>query len=328
MAILSVTSNNQPSIFVGSSKEGLSVAEAVKSNFDKIAEVDIWTENIFSLNRSTLDNLVYRASFYDYAIFVLTPDDEAMIREEKQLVSRDNVIFEFGLFLGSIGINRAFCIKEASVYTFSDFKGITISTYVSRDNIVAAVGNACNEIKRQIEVSERLYRFSLLPSTSIAIGYYINFLTRVADAFSTIEEFEVVEKDSTGKVINTQKVKVKDRFPSITILLPRKLSELQPAILKRKTHNLKQVVVTTAYRSFPFYIEGDISEDNIKFFDIPTTLLSSYETINKMFSAEFLARDNNIDKIQKREIANFEKTIRIMVSDDIENQLIKFDFLS
>jgi hypothetical protein len=328
MAILSVTSDNRPSIFIGGSKEGLRVAEAVKSNFDKIAEVDIWTENIFSLNKSTLDNLVYRASFYDYAIFILTPDDEAIIRENKQIISRDNVIFEFGLFLGSIGINRAFCIKEDSVYTFSDFRGITIATYVDRDNIVAAVGNACTEIKREIQVSEKLYRFSLLPSTSIAIGYYINFLTRVTSAFEMIEEFEIIEKDSIGNIISNQKVKVKDRYPSITVLLPRKLSELQPAILKRKTHNLKQVVVTTPYRSFPFYIEGDVSEDNLKFFDIPTTLLSSYETINKMFSPDFLARDNNIDKIQRREISNFEKTLRIMVPDAIENQLIKFDLLS
>lgn len=328
MAILSVTSDNRPSIFIGSSKEGLEVAEAVKSNFDSMAEVDIWTENIFSLNRSTLDSLIYRASFYDYAIFVLTPDDEATIRSDKQLIPRDNVLFEFGLFLGSIGINRAFCIREESTYTFSDFRGITAPKYTTRDNLVGAVGNACSEIKRQIATSEKLYNFSLLPSTSIAIGYYINFLSKIIDAFTSIDEFEIIEKDSLGKVINRQIVKVTNRYPSITVLLPKKLSELQPAILRQKTHNLKQILVTTPFRSFPFYIDGNVDEDTLMFFDIPTTLLSSHETIKKMFSDEFLARDNNIDRIQRREISNFEKTIRIMVPDAVENQIIKFGFLS
>ena len=327
MAILSVTSDDRKSIFIGSSSEGLPVAKAVKSNFDHTADVDIWTENIFSLNKSTLDSLINRAAFYDYAIFILTPDDEATIRRKKQKIARDNVIFEFGLFLGSIGTNRAFVIKEKSVYTFSDFQGITMPTYTTRDNLVAAVGDACSQIERQIEVSEKLYKFSQLPSTSLAIGYYLNFLSKVKEAFTTINEFEVVEKDATGKIVSSKKIQVTDRFPSITVLLPQKLSELNPAFLKRKTHSLKQVIVNSTFRPFPFYIEGDVNENTFSFFDIPTTLLSSHEMIHKIFSDEFLARDNNSDRIQRREIANFEKTLRIMVPDAVEDKLIKFAIL-
>lgn len=328
MAIINVTSNNRPSIFIASSTVGLPVAEAVKSNFDKIADVDIWTENVFALNKSTLDTLVNRASFYDFAIFVLTPDDKATIKGKEQQIPRDNVVFEFGLFLGPIGPNRAFCIAEESVYILSDLSGITRATYKTRENLVAAVGNACSEIKREMAVAERLYRFSMLPSTSLAIGYYINFLEKVAQAFTQIDEFEVIEKEASGKIINRQTIKVKDRYPSITVLLPKKLSDLKPAFLGRKTTNLKQITVNTPFRPFPFYIEGDVSEDTVSFFDIPTTLLSSLETVNKTFSADFLARDDNMDRIQRREIANFEKTIRIMVPDAIENNLIKFALLN
>lgn len=327
MAILSVTSNNRPSIFIASSTNGLSVAEAVKSNFEKTADVDIWTENIFALNKSNLDTLINRSSFYDFAIFVLTPDDKATIKEKEQLIPRDNVLFEFGLFLGSIGPSRAFCIAEESVYILSDFSGITRAIYKTRSNLVAAVGDACNQIKREMEAAEKQYRFSMLPSTSLAIGYYINFLRKVAQAFTEIKKFEVIEKDATGKIIKKQKVTVKNRYPSITVLLPRKLSELDPAFLGRKTSSLKQITVNTTSRPFPFYIEGDVSDDTVSFFDIPTTLLSSLETVNKIFSADFLARDDNFDRIQRREIANFEKTIRIMVPDAIENNLIKFALL-
>ena len=328
MAILGVKSDNRYSIFIASSTKGLPVAEAVKSNFDKTADVDIWTENIFALNKSALDTLINRSSFYDFAIFVLTPDDEAIIKEKKQLIPRDNVIFEFGLFLGSIGPNRAFCIAEESVYILSDFTGISRPTYRSRSNLVAAVGDACSQIKRAMETTEKQYRFSMLPSTSLAIGYYINFLEKVAQAFTQINEFDVIEKDGLGKIINRQTIQVKDRYPSITVLLPKKLSNLKPAFLGRKTSNLKQIVVNTPFRSFPVYIEGDISQDTVNFFDIPTTLLSSLETIGKIFSDDFLATDDNMDMIQRREIANFEKTIRILVPDAIENELIKFDLLA
>ncbi|GAB2562157.1 TIR domain-containing protein [Spirosoma aerophilum] len=327
MAILTVASNNRPSIFIGSSSEGLEVARAVKTNFDKEADVDIWDENLFALNKSTLENLINRASFYDFAIIILTPDDEAVIRGKNEVIPRDNVLFEFGLFLGAIGINRAFYIAEESVKILSDFNGISRTTYRGRDNLVAAVGNSCNTIRREMEVAEKLYRFSLLPSTSLAIGYFKNFLEKVADAFTHIDEFEVLEKNSKGDVVNRQVVQVKNRFPSITILLPQKLSDLQPAILRRRTSALKQITVNTSFRPFPFYIEGDVNEENVNFFDIPTTLLSSLETVNRIFSQDFLVRDNNLDRIQRREISNFEKTIRILVPDNIENELIKFDIL-
>lgn len=327
MGILSVTSNNRPSIFIGSSSEGIETARAVKSNFDKEADVDIWDENLFGLNKSTLETLINRASFYDFAIFILSPDDQAKIRKKKDSIPRDNVLFEFGLFLGAIGVNRAFFIAEESVRILSDFAGITRTTYRKRENMVAAVGDSCNTIRKEMQIAEKLYRFSLLPSTSLAIGYFKNFLEKVAEAFTHIDSFEVLEKNSKGEITDRQVVQVKNRHPTLTILLPKKLSDLQPAILKKRTSSLRQIIVNTSFRSFPFYIEGDINEDNVNFFDIPTTLLSSHETITRLFSPDFLVRDNNADRMQRREISNFEKTLRIMVPDNIENELIKFDIL-
>jgi len=85
-------------IFIASSKEALPVARAVKSHFDSEADVDIWSENIFKANRNYLDTLLNRASFYDFVVAVFTGDDEAIIREKQVKVTRDNVIFEFGLY--------------------------------------------------------------------------------------------------------------------------------------------------------------------------------------------------------------------------------------
>lgn len=328
MSVTKVTSNNRPSIFIASTSEALAVARSVKANFDQEADVDIWTENIFTINKNYLSVLLNRASFYDYAIILLTPDDAANIRGVDYNVPRDNLLFEFGLFLGRIGPNRAFVIAEESIKILSDFEGISIAKYRTRDNLDAAVGHACELIRREIAVTEKIYNFSLLPSTSLAIGYYKNFLEKVADAFKVVDKYEIFEKDEKGKKRNLQKRKVKTRFPSITVLLPKKLSDLTTTNFRMKTANLKQITVDTTFRPFPFYIEGDLTdENNVNFFDIPTTLLSSLETINRIFDQDFLVRNNNFERIERREISNFEKTIRILVPDSIENQLIKFDTL-
>jgi len=325
MSVLSVTSNNRPSIFIASTSEALPVARAVKANFDHEADVDLWTENIFTINKSYLSTLLNRASFYDYAIIMLTPDDAATIRKVKYSVPRDNLLFEFGLFLGRLGPNRAFVIAEESVKILSDFEGISLATYRTRDNLEAAVGTACEKIRREIAVTEKIYNFSLLPSTSLAIGYYKNFLEKVAEAFQIIDKYEIFEKDTKGKKINVQKRKINTRFPSITVLLPLKLSDLATTAFRMKTANLKQITVDTTFRPFPFYIEGDVTDEkNVNFFDIPTTLLSSLETINRIFDNDFLIRDKNFERIERREISNFEKTIRILTPDSIENNLIRF----
>jgi len=328
MSILSVSSNNRKSIFIASTIESIEVARAVKANFDSEADVDIWNENLFSLNTSYLTSLLNRSAFYDYAIILFTPDDKALIRENEYLVPRDNVIFEFGLFMGRLGPERAFVIAEKSTKILSDFQGIKISKYSHRDNLVSAVGNACHEIRKEMEVSEKVYRFSLLPSTSLAIGYYFNFIEKVSIAFMTMDEYEVFEKNKDDEKINVQKRKIKNRIPTITIMLPNKLSDLIQKNLNRYTVGFTKVNIQAKSRPFPFYLEGDIhDEDNLNFYDIPTTLLASLETINKVFEESFLERENIRERIERREIANFEKTLRKLVKDDVENKTIKFAIL-
>jgi predicted nucleotide-binding protein len=63
---MSRPSPRRPNIFVASSQEALPVARAVKQNFDNEADVDIWDENIFNPNRSYLETLLNRASYYDF----------------------------------------------------------------------------------------------------------------------------------------------------------------------------------------------------------------------------------------------------------------------
>jgi hypothetical protein len=218
------TPKRRPNIFIASSTEALPVGRAVKSHFDSEADVDIWSENIFKANRNYLDTLLNRASFYDFVIAVFTADDEALIREKQVKVTRDNVVFEFGLFLGRMGPNRTFLILEEDVELFSDWSGIEVAKFRKRDNLVAAVGNACNRIREEMAVSEKLEQFSLLPSTSLAIGYCHDFLRRLFEAFETSDKIRIIAKDANGKSqqavsffqrIPNKALHASERFPAI-----------------------------------------------------------------------------------------------------------------
>jgi predicted nucleotide-binding protein len=183
-------------IFIASSGESKFIADAIKANFDREADVDIWSENIFKLNQGTLSTLMNRASYYDFFIAVFAADDTAIIKRQKRNVTRDNVIFEFGLFLGRIGLDRTFFILEEGVDIFSDWDGITKTSFRRRDNLVAAVGNACSQIRERMAVANKLDKFTVLPSTSLAFGYYHNFLKPVLQALDNQKSIEIIlEKD-------------------------------------------------------------------------------------------------------------------------------------
>ena len=51
------------------------------------------------------------------------------IRDEIFDTARDNVMFEYGLFLGRVGNQRAFVIKDKQVKIPSDMLGITLADY-------------------------------------------------------------------------------------------------------------------------------------------------------------------------------------------------------
>ena len=319
----------RPNIFIASSKEALPIARAVKANFDNEADVDIWSEDIFKANRNYLDTLLNRASYYDFFIAVFTPDDEAKIREQVVRVTRDNVIFEFGLFLGRLGPDRSFLVVQEGVEMFSDWSGIETAKFHIRDNLVAAVGGACNRIRQEMEVAERLQHFTMLPSTPLAIGYYNNFLKRVFEAFEFSNELQIIERDSHGNETSRTTHRITNQRPTIHVMLPSKLGDLESTALKRRTVAYKQISVSTQHRAFPFYIQGDIGSDadNVTLFDVPTTMLSSKIAIEHIFSDEFLARENTRQHLESREIANFERTLRIMVPEQIEADSFKFSVL-
>ncbi|WPJ94211.1 nucleotide-binding protein [Coraliomargarita algicola] len=141
----------RPKVFIGSSSEGKAIAEAIQVNLDYDAEVTIWSQGVFGLSRGTLESLVSAVEEFDFAILVLTPDDLVTSRDETQNAPRDNVLFELGLFMGSLGRDRCFITydRRADIKLPSDLAGITAADFQphSTGNLQAAVGSATTRIK-------------------------------------------------------------------------------------------------------------------------------------------------------------------------------------
>lgn len=145
----------KPSIFIGSSREGLNIARAIGYQLEPDAEVTIWNEGFFEPTHGTLDTLINSLNKFAFAIIVLTPDDLVFSREISAHCPRDNIIFELGLFMGHLGHSRTImvCDYDPPVKLPSDLAGISIARYDgSRNdgNLIAAVGPACTLIRGAI----------------------------------------------------------------------------------------------------------------------------------------------------------------------------------
>ncbi len=136
--------------------ESLEVAYGLQELLAHDAEVTVWTQGIFELTKATLDSLLKRIDAFDFGCFVFSPDDVTHIRKQDHLVARDNIVFEFGLFIGRLGEERTFIVQpdDSALRLPTDLLGISTASYEvdRRDkNLLAALGPAANRIRRTVK---------------------------------------------------------------------------------------------------------------------------------------------------------------------------------
>lgn len=146
----------KPRLFIASSAESLSIAEAVNVNLDHEFEITIWKNGTFKLSSSTIEDLVEKSSAVDFALFIFAPDDIATIRNRSEHVVRDNVIFEMGLFVGAIGKSRSFVLKPRGIdmHLPTDLLGVTPADFDanrSDGDLISSTNRACSLIKAEVE---------------------------------------------------------------------------------------------------------------------------------------------------------------------------------
>lgn len=129
-------------LFIGCSLEAIDLANYIKTKLQaKVSNVDIviWSDKAnWENGTSTLDNLLDVVDEFYYSIFIFHPDDFIKIRLDNYWITRDNVIFEAGLFYSKLGKTRTFILKPSELTNHpvnnlfrvpSDLNGIEFTNY-------------------------------------------------------------------------------------------------------------------------------------------------------------------------------------------------------
>src|SRR6266498_3862243 len=121
----------KPRIFIASSLEGKTIADALAANLEYDARCTPWY-SAFPLSINTLDTLLSLCANNDFAIFVFSADDDLKMRTEDYKSPRDNVVIESGLFMGMNGKDRGFIVIPRNVSDLhlpTDLLGLTTADY-------------------------------------------------------------------------------------------------------------------------------------------------------------------------------------------------------
>ncbi|WP_321282064.1 TIR domain-containing protein [Marinifilum fragile] len=101
---------HKPKIFIASTSEAIEYTKALVCLLEH-EDLDITPWSLYFENgfESTINQLL-NIDEYDFGIVIFTPDDETKSRDRNYDTPRDNVVFELGLLLGTLGKERVFPI--------------------------------------------------------------------------------------------------------------------------------------------------------------------------------------------------------------------------
>jgi hypothetical protein len=162
---------DKPRIFLGSSGKQEKLLDALADGLADIAHVDPWTTS-FNPGTTTLERLVELAHEVDFAAFVFAKDDWTGVDatsspEAGQASPRDNVVFEAGLFGGTLGMRRTFILHSRGSKLPTDLLGLTSIRYGEADTpeevegIVGKLRKAIGQQGRVAAIEGLWWQFSL-----------------------------------------------------------------------------------------------------------------------------------------------------------------------
>jgi hypothetical protein len=301
-----------PLIFIGSSSEALPDAKAIRSVLANSFTTNLWSERLFELGEDTLSNLIRFVQFHDFAVLIISDDDTTISRRKALGSPRDNVIFELGLFMGALGRRRVFAIviqtKARPPKIPTDLLGNTFVVLRKQLGKKLQARRLDQDLSQLIDTINARYTeavLQLLPSTGLAVGYFENFVLPVCQELARLSQV----------TIGRRKVDISNDNFDLTVVLPKSLSEASIEGAKKftKQQKLSHFTLKTAGRSFPFYINSKVKNKRLLFFDYPTTLRASHDAVQMALAGPFLGRDKHYSILDRKEINNFHRTLRILL---------------
>jgi hypothetical protein len=292
-------------LFIGSSKEGADIATMLKVKLENELQdwidVTIWNDGtIFNLNSSALDSLVKVSRKYDYGILIATNDDVALVRDKMEVVPRDNVLFELGMFVGSLGLSRAFMLIENGNKLMSDYNGITLP-YFKRDDEVS-LNRAFGQVIKAIKSTQQSFNIRPIPSSSLAMGYFENLIQKLAKKWVDLEKEFTLE-----------------------VLIPKKINDIDISIsqFKKNNNSVEESVYEKNTRPsiYKYEDKSDI------YWDIPTTLKTLHKLMGYFIPNQEIGLNPEKEEWIECELRNFIGTLRVLIDECPackDNVVVKF----
>ncbi|GAA4903983.1 nucleotide-binding protein [Ferrimonas pelagia] len=155
---MSQDKTNKPRVFIASSSEALQEVRALHANLEYDAELTNWT-HLFDLSQTAIETLETLPQRFDFGIFLFTPDDVVKFRDTEVSKARDNVVFELGLFIGSLGRERCFIVqpRDSDLQLPSDLAGITPATYNPdrSDELESELFTVCGKLAKAMAKTQK-----------------------------------------------------------------------------------------------------------------------------------------------------------------------------
>src|SRR5271154_4365055 len=114
-------------IFIGSSSEALEKARHIREilSHDDDVQAVLWTE-VFDPGSLTFEALEDMLRKCCAAVFIASPDDETILRDEMIRTPRANIMLEFGLVAGRMGHHSVAICQYGKSQLPSDLAGLTV----------------------------------------------------------------------------------------------------------------------------------------------------------------------------------------------------------
>jgi predicted nucleotide-binding protein len=119
-------------VFVASSTEGLPLAEMLVGLLQDAFDARLWKGGgAFKPGTYPLETFEHEVRRNDFAVIVGTADDALTKRGKTAAAVRDNLVFEFALFLGVLGRRRTFLVvpENAELDLPTDLDGLSLVKY-------------------------------------------------------------------------------------------------------------------------------------------------------------------------------------------------------
>jgi predicted nucleotide-binding protein len=138
-------------VFIGSSTQARpyaqNIASRLRAEFPQVSFRGWWFRDVFRNGETFIESLERECRTTTAGLFVFSPDDDAVIRNEPRRVPRDNVVFEYGLFTGVHGRGRVAIVQVDSASIPTDLAGIALAQVATKDGAETLADEAVEQLR-------------------------------------------------------------------------------------------------------------------------------------------------------------------------------------